>query len=69
MHIYKVIYFAYICPNQHVQHHVCVPISPLGMELKDEELLLWRQIAALYVRFEVVEPPEPAALASPLQPC
>jgi hypothetical protein len=29
-----------------------------------EELLLRRQIAALYVRFEVVEPPEPIALAS-----
>jgi hypothetical protein len=31
---------------------------------QEEELLLRRQIAALYVRFEVVEPPEPIALAS-----
>jgi hypothetical protein len=38
------------------------------MELKDEDLLLRREIAALDVRLEVVEPPEPAALAGPLQP-
>jgi hypothetical protein len=31
----------------------------LGMELKDEELLLRHQIVTLYVMFEVVEPPEP----------
>jgi len=45
-----------------------LPASPLGMELEDEELLLRREIAALDVRLEVVEPPEPAALAGPLQP-
>jgi hypothetical protein len=51
------------------QQHVCqLPVSPLGMELKDEELLLRRQITAFYVRFEVVEPPETTALAGPLQP-
>jgi len=45
-----------------------LPVSPLGMELEDEELLLRREIAALDVRLEVVKPPEPAALAGPLQP-
>jgi len=44
------------------------PVSPLGMELEDEELLLRREVAALDVRLEVVEPPQPAALAGPLQP-
>jgi hypothetical protein len=58
-----------ICMDGPDQQHVCqLPVSPLGMELKDEELLLRRQITAFYVRFEVVEPPETTALAGPLQP-
>jgi len=38
------------------------------VEVEDEELLVGGEVAALHVGPEVVEPPQPAALARPLQP-
>jgi hypothetical protein len=39
------------------------------VDVDDGALLLLREGAALQVRPEVVDPPESAALAAPLQPC
>ena len=39
------------------------------MKRDDEVLLLLREAAALQVGAEVVDPPQAAALAAPLQPC
>jgi hypothetical protein len=38
------------------------------VDVEDGALLLLREGAALEVRAEVVDPPEPAALTAPLQP-
>jgi hypothetical protein len=37
------------------------------VEVEDEQLLLCGEVAALHIRPEIVQPPEPAALPSPLQ--
>jgi hypothetical protein len=39
------------------------------VEADDGVLLLLAEVAALDVRAQVVDPPEPAALAAPQQPC
>jgi len=39
------------------------------VEVEDEQLLVGAEVAALHVGPEVVEPPQPAALARPLQTC
>ena len=39
------------------------------MEADDEILLVVGDVAALDVGPEVVQPPQPAALATPVQPC
>jgi len=44
-------------------------VAPARVQLQDEQLLLRCDAAAPEVGAEVVEPPEPAALASALQPC
>ena len=45
------------------------PVAEQRVELDDGLLLLQAELAPLDVRPEVVRPPEPAALAAPLQPC
>ena len=45
------------------------PVAEERVELDDGLLLLERELAPLDVRPQVVGPPEPAALAAPLQPC
>jgi hypothetical protein len=45
------------------------PVSPESMELDDDALLLGRDLAALQIRSQIVHPPQPAALATSLQPC
>ena len=47
---------------------VVVPVAELVVEADDGVLLLLAEVAALDVRAQVVDPPEPAALAAPLQP-
>jgi hypothetical protein len=47
---------------------VPVPVAEDAMGVDDGALLLLGEGAALEVRPEVVDPPEPAALAAPLQP-
>jgi hypothetical protein len=44
-------------------------VSEDAVDVDDGALLLLGEGAALQVRPEVVDPPEPAALAAPLQPC
>lgn len=44
------------------------PVPEKSVELDDGLLLLQAELAPLDVRPEVVRPPEPAALAAPLQP-
>jgi hypothetical protein len=39
------------------------------VELDDELVLLLGEVAALEVRAQVVDPPQPAALPAPQQPC
>jgi hypothetical protein len=39
------------------------------VEVEDEQLLVGGEVAALHVQPEVVEPPQPAALPSPLPAC
>jgi hypothetical protein len=46
-----------------------LPVSEDAVDVDDGALLLLGEGAALQVRPEVVDPPEPAALAAPLQPC
>jgi len=46
-----------------------VPVAELLVEADDGVLLLLAEVAALDVRAQVVDPPEPAALAAPQQPC
>ena len=46
-----------------------LPVTPAGVEVEDEQLLVGGEVAALDVRPEVVQPAEPAALPRPLQPC
>jgi len=48
---------------------VVVPVAELVVEADDGVLLLLAEVAALDVRAQVVDPPEPAALAAPQQPC
>jgi hypothetical protein len=48
---------------------VAVPVAEDAVDVDDGALLLVGEGAALEVRPEVVDPPEPAALAAPLQPC
>ena len=48
---------------------VCVPAPYANVEAADDAVLLWGEIAMLYVGPQVIEPPQPAALATPLQPC
>ena len=45
------------------------PVSKRGMELDDEVVLLLGDVPPLHPVSEVVDPPEPAALAAPQQPC
>ena len=46
------------------------PPAPDGVvEGADDPVLLLRVAAVLDVRAQVVEPPQPAALAAPVQPC
>jgi hypothetical protein len=46
-----------------------VPVAELLVEADDGVLLLLAEVAALDVRAQVVDPPEPAALPTPQQPC
>jgi hypothetical protein len=46
-----------------------LPVSEDAVDVDDGALLQLREGAALQVRPEVVDPPEPAALAAPLKPC
>jgi hypothetical protein len=45
---------------------ILLPAAVAGVEAEDEQLLVGGEVAALHVRPEVVQPPEPAALARPL---
>jgi hypothetical protein len=45
------------------------PASDGVVEGADDEVLLLGVAAVLDVRAEVVQPPQPAALAAPVQPC
>jgi len=45
-----------------------VLVAEEAVQLDDEVVLVGGEVAALDVRLEVVEPPQPAALAGPLQP-
>ena len=47
----------------------CLLVAERGVEAHHRLLLLRRERAALEVRPEVVDPPQPAALAVPVQPC
>jgi hypothetical protein len=57
----------------HRAHCIAIALHrPVPQDLvkrDDEVLLLLREAAALQVRAEVVDPPQAAALAAPLQPC
>ena len=46
-----------------------LPVSPEGVQLEYDALLLRRDLASLEVGPQVVHPPEPAALAASLQTC
>lgn len=46
-----------------------LPVAEDAVDVDDGALLLLGEGAALEVGPEVVDPPEPAALAAPLQPC
>jgi hypothetical protein len=49
--------------------YVCtVPVAKCGMELDDEVVLLLGDVPPLHPVSEVVDPPQPAALAAPQQP-
>jgi hypothetical protein len=45
------------------------PAPDGGEEAADDPILVVGEVAVLYVGPQVVEPPQPAALAAPLQPC
>jgi len=45
------------------------PVAKGGVELDDHLLLLLRDVPPLEVRPQVVDPPQPAALPAPQQPC
>ena len=45
------------------------PVAEQGVQLNDGLFLLRRESASLDVRSEIIGPPEPAALAAPLQSC
>jgi hypothetical protein len=45
---------------------ILLPAAVAGVEVEDEQLLVGGEVAALHVGTEVVQPPEPAALARPL---
>ena len=46
-----------------------LPASNGSEEVADDSILVIREVAMLYVWPQIVEPPQPAALAAPLQPC
>jgi hypothetical protein len=46
-----------------------LPVADDGVELEDRVVLLGGEVPALDVRAQVVGPPQPAALAAPVQPC
>ena len=46
-----------------------LPVAKGGVELDDDVLFLLGDVPPLHVRPEVVDPPQPAALAAPEQPC
>ena len=46
---------------------ILLPVSPLGMKFKDQQLFLWCKVPSLNVRFQVIQPSESAAFPSPLQ--
>jgi hypothetical protein len=46
-----------------------IPIAKGGMELHDHLLLFFEDVAPLEIRPQVVDPPHPAALPAPQQPC
>ena len=46
-----------------------LPVPKGGVELDDDVLFLLGDVPPLHVRPEVVDPPQPAALAAPEQPC
>jgi hypothetical protein len=56
-------------PGSKDQYVVTVPVSPQGVLLEDDALLLRRDLASLEVGPQVVHPPKPAALAASLQSC
>lgn len=45
------------------------PVSPPSVQLKDEALFMGRHAPTLEARVEVVDPPQPAALACPVESC
>jgi hypothetical protein len=45
------------------------PVSPPGVQLQDQKLLLHRDVAAAQVGAQVIQPPQTAALPGALQPC
>ena len=59
-------YLEHIC---RVRTETYEPVSKRGMELDDEVVLLLGDVPPLHPVSEVVDPPEPAALAAPQQPC
>ena len=46
-----------------------LPVSPEGVQLEYDALLLRRDLASLEVGPQVVHPPEPAALPCPVEAC
>lgn len=55
--------------HAHPQTKDFLPVSPQGMELEYDGLLLRRDLASLEVRSQVIHPPKPAALPASLQTC
>jgi hypothetical protein len=63
--------------NRPVQNSVSVmilglaflPVPQYSMKFDDEVFLLLRECASFKVRPQVIYPPQPAALATPLKPC
>ena len=48
---------------------ISLPVAEGGVELDDDVLFLLGDVPPLDVRPKVVDPPQPAALAAPEQPC